>query len=219
MQCETSQHSNRSIDLKNTKWFVCLFVLQILSVTSSLLLLRIFFHKIKQKQICTNSIDNININIHQNSKHSSTQSQQTKTKFVAIIAKLSCLVFCSMITLISIALIINSGIHYDMAIPALISMLLTSFDITVNSICLLLYWPFADKIYKHICQSCNKFMINKCTGNVNRYVNQAPTAGSRTVSVSVVGMGSAHTTQNIPITQTSANRSVESSIIINSDNQ
>ena len=191
--------------------------LQILSVASSLLLLKIFSHKVKQILIFTNQTDNIGT--HRNSKHRTSQSQQTKTKFVAIIAKLSCLVFCSMITtIISIILAINSGIHYNMVMPGFISLLLTSFDITVNSLCVLLYWSFADKMYKHICQSCNKFMIKKCTGNMNRYVNREPsTVRSRTVSVPRVD--SPQTARNMPVAQTSTNVSVESSIVINSDDQ
>ena len=148
------------------------------------------------------------------SKHNSTQAQKTNFRFATMIAKLSCLVLCSMMTtMISIIFIVNASIHEKMAIAGVISLLATSFDITVNSLCLLLYWPYADQWYYCICKLCHKYMMNRCTNKVERYLHRP-----RKVTMSTSSTAS----KRVPQTQidaTSPNQSVESSIIINAPNE
>lgn len=121
---------------------------------------------------------------------------------------MACLVLCSLMsTLLSIALIFYSSTKTDAAIPGLISLLASSLDVTVNSLCFLLYWSFADKWYQLICRSCNKFMINQCTRNVQHYVHRATSAS----------VGSASITTSVPTSQKS--QSAESSIIINEQDE
>ena len=178
-----------------------------LSVISSLLLLRVFFRKIKQILKFTTRSNSIE------TKHGSSQAQKTNLRFTKIIAKLSCLVLCSMMTtLLSIALIINSSIHDNMAMAGLISLIASSLDIAVNSICLVLYWPYADRWYQRICKVCDRYMMNRCTRKVNDIY-------SRAASTTVSAISSKQQLAQTQIHTTSPGRSVESSIIINSTNK
>ena len=107
-----------------------------------------------------NDINNHNHNIENNNNNDANRQINEKQiirkqfGFVTLLAKLFTLVAtCLCFTIISIMLVIldvRIGAHY----ATVISIFGGSIDIMINSICLVLHWPFAQKLYKKICVKC-----------------------------------------------------------------
>ena len=113
----------------------------------------------------TSSVNNNNNNNIENNNNNDANRQinekqiiRKQFEFVTLLAKLftlvaTCLCF-TIITIILLILDVKTQTHYSTAIAIFSG----SIDIMVNSICLLLHWPFAQKLYKKICMKC-------CYGN------------------------------------------------------
>ena len=90
----------------------------------------------------------------------SAHLQKKQFEFVAMMAQLSCLIIICMIsTFISIAGIIRSATSDHSFYFAIISCLISSFDVAINALCMVLHWSFARPYYKAWCNSCHKFLI------------------------------------------------------------
>ena len=100
--------------------------------------------------------DNIENNNNNDANRQINENQIIRKQFgfVTLLAKLFTLVAtCLSMTIITIILLmldVKIGTHYSIVI----SIFGGSFDIMINSICLVLHWPFAQKWYKKMCMKC-----------------------------------------------------------------
>ena len=122
-----------------------------------------------------NSITNSSVNDENETKNSDTtiHFNQEQMKFIATMAKFTCLVSTTVIsTLLMIIVTIMSAMNPDSYYIISFGIMQSTIDATINSIVLLLHLPFAKKFYHILCSPCNKLMIQKCSNNVENYLQK-----------------------------------------------
>ena len=126
-----------------------------------------------------NSNDNFqdpNTNTNTNTNFNDTkQFNKKQLQLIKTVAKISTLVGCTLFTtMVSMTVMAIAVITNDTA-PTM-GALAASIDICVNSVCLLLQWPFAENWYNRRCNPCNNVMIRMCANNVEQYIRQTAIA-------------------------------------------
>ena len=117
------------------------------------------------------------------------KSTNNRCTLIFVTAKLSVLISIAMIiTIVSIisifiAVVINNSVYVF-----IFSMLLTSMDITVNSLCLLLQWPFTQNLYQILCKRCQSCMFRLFAHEVEHYLQGLQNTDQTNKSIVTVDM-------------------------------